>query len=194
MTSDDGFGPRWHATLDETVAVHQRWRESSDAAARAARVVRDAALSGRQVLTFGNGGSATDAQHLAAELVVRFVATRRAIAAVALTADSAVVTAAGNDLGFEQIFARQIEALGREGDVAVGFSTSGRSPNVLAALRVARWKGLHAVALTGQDGLADDEAADIVVAVPSAVTARIQEAHRTWMHAVCGWVEESLHA
>lgn len=194
MTSDAGFGPRWRATIEETVAVHQRWLASSDDAARAAGLLRDAALNGRQVLTFGNGGSATDAQHLAAELVVRFVATRRAIAAVALTADAAVLTAAGNDLGFDQVFARQVEALGREGDVAVGFTTSGRSPNVIAALRVARWKGMHAVALTGQDGLAAEDAADIVVAVPSAVTARVQEAHRTWMHAVCGWVEESLHA
>ncbi len=194
MTGDDGFGPRWHATITETVAVHQRWLESSEDAARAAAMLRDAALGGRQLLTFGNGGSATDAQHLAAELVVRFVATRRAVAAVALTADSAVLTAAGNDLGFDQVFARQVEALGREGDVAVGFTTSGRSANVIAALRVARWKGMHVVALTGQDGLAVEDAADIVVAVPSAVTARIQEAHRTWIHAVCGWVEESLHA
>ncbi len=155
-------------------------------------LVRDAVLAGRQVLVFGNGGSATDAQHFAAELVVRYTRTRRAVAALALAADAAVLTAAGNDLGFAAVFARQIEALGRPGDVAVAITTSGRSANVIEGLRTARARGLATIALTGRDGGDAGPLADVQVLVPSDVTARIQEVHRTWIHAVCEWVEEDL--
>jgi len=144
------------------------------------------------VLAFGNGGSATDAQHLTAELVVRFARTRRAVAAIALTADSAVLTAAANDFGVAAMFARQVEALGRPGDVAVAMTTSGQSANVIEALKVARAKGMSTIALTGRDGGEAGTLADVHVNVPSEVTARIQEVHRTWIHAVCEWVEEDL--
>ncbi len=188
----DAFDRRLSAAVEGTVEVHRRFAaDAAGPAGQAAEALAGAVLGGRQVLTFGNGGSATDAQHLAAELIVRFTRARRAVAAVALTADTAVLTAAGNDLGFDQVFARQVEGLGRSGDVAVGITTSGRSANVLAALRTARARGMVTIALTGQAGLAD-AVADIVVAVPSTETARIQEVHRTWIHAVCGWVEDSL--
>ena len=141
------FGPRLAKAVEAAAATHQEFlSRSGEAAGEAARVIREAVQAGRLVLVFGNGGSATDAQHFAAELVVRFTRVRRAAAALALTADGAVMTAAANDLGVEAMFARQVEALGRPGDVAVAITTSGRSPNVLKALEVAtpgawsRWR------------------------------------------------------
>src|SRR5262249_48387918 len=144
------------------------------------------------VLAFGNGGSATDAQHLIAELVGRFDRERRSLPGVALTADSAIVTAIGNDYGYDQVFARQIEGLRREGGIAMGISTSGKSPNVQAALVVAKARGLVTIALTGRDGGPIGAAADIHLNVPEASTARIQEVHRTVLHALCFLVEERL--
>ena len=179
--------------VDGTVATHRAFVTTSGGdAAKGAALIRDAALAGRQVLVFGNGGSATDAQHLAAELVVRYTRTRRAIAALALTTDGAVLTAAGNDLGFDAVFARQIEALGRPGDVAVGITTSGRSANVTRALQTAKAQGLVTIALTGRGGGDTVGLADVVINVPSDVTARIQEVHRTWIHAVCEWIEDGI--
>ena len=165
---------------------------SVSAATEAAEVIRDAARDGRLVLVFGNGGSATDAQHLATELVVKYARTRRAVAAMALTADGAVMTAAANDLGVKAMFARQIEAFGKAGDVAVAITTSGRSPNVVEALKAANACGMVTIALTGRDGGDAGTLAKVHVNVPSDVTARIQEVHRTWIHAVCEWVEEDL--
>ncbi len=147
---------------------------------------------GGKILLFGNGGSAADAQHLATELVVRYRSDRAAMAALALTTDTSALTAGGNDLGFEQVFARQIEALGRPGDVAVGLSTSGRSPNVTAALRAAREGGLVATALTGGDGGDLIELADPILIVPSRDTARIQEMHILLGHMLCGALEHEL--
>jgi len=187
------FGPRLAQAIDAAVTTHQAFlARSASKAEEAASVVRDAVQAGRLVLVFGNGGSATDAQHFAAELVVRYTRARRAVAALALTADGAVLTAAANDLGVEAMFARQIEALGRPGDVAVAITTSGRSPNVLEALNVANRRGLTTIALTGHDGGEAGALARVHVNVPSDVTARIQEVHRTWIHAVCQWVEEDL--
>ncbi|MBK9241822.1 MAG: SIS domain-containing protein [Acidobacteria bacterium] len=187
------FGPQLAQAVDATILTHQAFVAGSGREAEAAAVlIRDAAVAGRLILVFGNGGSATDAQHFAAELVVRFVRARRAVAALALTSDGAVMTAAANDLGVEAMFARQIEALGRPGDVAVAISTSGRSPNVLEALKVAKARGLSTIALTGRDGGEAGRLADVHVNVPSDVTARIQEVHGTWIHAVCAWVEEDL--
>jgi len=154
--------------------------------------VASALAAGRSVLVFGNGGSAGDAQHFAAELVGRFVRERRGLPAIALAADSSVLTAIGNDYGFERVFARQVEALGRPGDVAVGLSTSGRSPNVVAALAAARAAGLATVALTGQDGGPIGAAADVAVQVPHGVTARVQEVHRTLLHVIVDLVEREL--
>ncbi|MBL4906583.1 MAG: SIS domain-containing protein, partial [Sneathiella sp.] len=125
---------------------------------------------GGKILFFGNGGSAADAQHLAAELVVRFIGDRAPIAAIALNTDTSALTAGANDLGYEAIFARQIEALGKPGDVAVGISTSGTSPNIIAALKMARKKGLVATALTGRDGGLMPQLADPVLIVPAQST------------------------
>lgn len=147
---------------------------------------------GGKILFFGNGGSASDAQHLAAELVVRYKQNRPAIAALALSTDTSVLTAGGNDLGFEQVFARQIEALGRPGDVAIGISTSGKSPNVLTALRRAKALGLVTVAFGGKDGGDLAGVAEHLLVVPCDATARIQEMHIAIGQILCGAIELEL--
>jgi D-sedoheptulose 7-phosphate isomerase len=140
---------------------------------------------------FGNGGSAADSQHMAAELVGRFERERSAMPAIALTADASILTSVANDTGFDRIFARQIEALGRPGDVAVGITTSGSSRNVLTAFAVARGRRITTIALTGRDGGEAGRAADIHVNVPDPSTARVQEVHRTIIHAICAIVEQA---
>jgi D-sedoheptulose 7-phosphate isomerase len=147
---------------------------------------------GGKLMFFGNGGSAADAQHLATELSVRYRASRAAIAAIALTTDTSVLTAAGNDLGFERIFARQIEALGKAGDVAIAISTSGRSPNVIAGLQQARAMKLVTAAFGGKDGGSLQSLADHLLVVPSDTTARIQEMHITLGQMLCGAIEIEL--
>ncbi len=147
---------------------------------------------GGKLLFFGNGGSAADAQNFAAELTVRYKKNRPPIAAIALTTDTSVLTAAGNDFGFEMIFSRQIEALGRPGDVAIGISTSGKSPNVIAGLRKARAMGLVTVAFGGKDGGDMAGLADHLLAVPSEITARIQEMHITLGQMLCAALEIEL--
>ena len=147
---------------------------------------------GGKILFFGNGGSAADAQHLATELTVRYKADRAPIAALALTTDSSALTAGGNDLGFDLVFARQVEALGRPGDLAIGISTSGRSPNVLRALETAKAGGLVAAALSGGDGGALHGLADPLLVVPSRTTARIQEMHIALGQMLCGALEIEL--
>ena len=156
------------------------------------RVCAEAVRGGGKLLFFCNGGSAADAQHLATELTVRYVTNRAPIAAIALTTDTSALTAIGNDLGFDQLFARQIRALGRAGDVALGISTSGRSRNVLLALQAARQMGLVAAALGGGDGGALKGLAAPLLVVPSTVTARIQEMHITLGQMLCGALERSL--
>jgi D-sedoheptulose 7-phosphate isomerase len=147
---------------------------------------------GGKLMFFGNGGSAADAQHLATELAVRYKADRAAIAALALTTDSSALTAAANDLGFERVFARQIEALGRAGDVAVAISTSGNSTNVVAALQQAKAMQLVTAALGGKGGGAMAGLADHLLLVPSATTARIQEMHILLGQMLCGAIEIEL--
>jgi D-sedoheptulose 7-phosphate isomerase len=184
---------RVRAVLGEAADLHRRMAsEHVDAIVAAAAVLTDAAKAGRLVLAFGNGGSASDAQHLAAEFVGRFQRARRALAAVALTADPAVVTAVANDRGYDEVFARQIEALGRPGDVAVGITTSGASANVNVALERARAGGLTTVGLTGADGGTTGLIVDVHVNVPHDRPARVQEVHRTILHAICELVEEAL--
>mgnify|MGYP003115595729 FL=1 len=148
--------------------------------------------NGGKLLFFGNGGSAADCQHLATELTVRYKTDRAPIAAIALTTDTSALTAGANDLGFEQVFARQIQALGKPGDVAVGISTSGQSPNVLEALRTARAGGLIAAGLSGRDGGQMAGLAEPLLIVPSDVTARIQEMHITLGQMLCGALEIEL--
>jgi D-sedoheptulose 7-phosphate isomerase len=147
---------------------------------------------GGKILFFGNGGSAADAQHLAAELVVRYRVNRKAIAAIALTTDTSILTACSNDFSYEEIFSRQVEALGRPGDVAIGITTSGNSPNVLTALAVARDMGLVAAGFAGRDGGKMVGVADPLLIVPSNVTARIQEMHILIGHALCDQVETAF--
>lgn len=159
-----------------------RWVETSAAALE----------SGKKLLFFGNGGSAADAQHLATEFVVRFKTNRRALAALALTTDTSLLTAVGNDLGFKYLFSRQIEALGQKGDVAIGISTSGTSPNVIEAFKEARGKGLITVGLTGQTGGDLASLCDILLKVPSTTTSRIQEMHITFGQMLCGALEHQL--
>ena len=154
--------------------------------------IAQAFRAGRRLLVFGNGGSAADAQHFAAEFVGRFQRERRALAAVALTTDTSILTAIGNDYSYDRVFARQVEALGEAGDVAFGITTSGGSANVIDAFRVAKLRGLSTIALTGRDGGEAGRAADIHLNVPDPSTARAQEVHRTLLHVICEIVENGL--
>ena len=177
--------------FEESVSAHRRFAATGlpmvmEAAAAISRTI----INGGKVLTFGNGGSAADAQHLAAELVGRFEGERRALASVALTSDAAVVTAIANDYGYDHVFVRQVEGLGCAGDVAFGISTSGRSPNVLAALKAAKARGMLTIALTGRDGGPIAAAADIPLIVGEQATPRVQEVHRTVLHAMCTVIEQ----
>ncbi len=151
-----------------------------------------ALANGCKIFFFGNGGSAADAQHLATELTVRFVANRRALAGIALTTDASAITACGNDLGFELIFSRQIEALGRAGDVAIGISTSGNSPNVIKALETACVMEMTAAAFSGRTGGKLREIADPIILIPSGTTARIQEMHGLLGHILCAEIEDRM--
>jgi D-sedoheptulose 7-phosphate isomerase len=148
--------------------------------------------AGGKILLFGNGGSASDAQHIAAELVIRYHTDRAAIASIALTTDTSALTAGANDLGFEAIFSRQVEALGRAGDVAVGISTSGKSRNVINGLREARSRGMHTSGLIGADGGEMRALCDCAIIVPSSITARIQEMHIFIGHLLCKALEKRL--
>ena len=160
--------------------------------AEAARLMSEAIRRGRKLIWFGNGGSATQSQHMAAELVGRFGRDRRSLPSISLTENMASVTAIGNDYDYESIFARQMEGLGQRGDVAIGLSTSGRSRNVLAGLRKARERGLRTVGLTGASGDAMQPLCDVCILVPSQETARIQEAHLTIGHIFCTLIEDAL--
>ena len=179
--------------LAAAAAAHEEMRRHDPAPViAAAATIVTAVRGGGKVLVFGNGGSAADAQHMAAELVGRLERERPAIAAVALSTDTSILTAVANDFGFERVFARQIDALGRTGDVALAISTSGDSQNVLAGVAAARERGLKVVALTGRDGGQLGRRADVHVNVPVADTARAQEVHRTLLHIVCELVENEL--
>jgi len=179
--------------LRDAARLHERVaQESVEDVVAVAELLLAAFGNGAKVLIFGNGGSAADAQHFACELVGRFLRERRALAAMALTADTTAVTAIANDYGFERIFVRQIEAHGRPGDVAVGISTSGSSANVLAGLLYAKSLGLKTVAFTGGKGGPIGAAADVHVRVPHDLTPRVQEVHRTLIHAVCEVVEQQI--
>lgn len=183
------------AIFEASIAAHRRFAaDRLDAVREAADAIEAALTSGHKVLAFGNGGSAGDAQHLVAELVGRFERERRALPAVALTADTSVLTAIGNDYGYERVFARQVEALGVPGDVAVGISTSGQSSNVVAGMKAAKARNLVTIALTGRDGGPVGLSADIHVNVAETSTARIQEVHRTLLHAMCSSIERHFEA
>jgi D-sedoheptulose 7-phosphate isomerase len=160
--------------------------------AQVAREICRALESGNKILIFGNGGSAADAQHLAAELVGRFVRERRPLAAIALTTDTSILTSVGNDYGYDQVFVRQVRALGRQGDIAIAISTSGNSRNVLVATEAAREMGLITVGLTGSDGGKLGGMVHHHFHVPHKSTARVQEIHIMIGHILCELVDESL--
>ena len=181
------------AVVDACIGVHERMRGLDlQPVADAAAAILDASQRGGKVLLFGNGGSAADAQHMAADLVCRFQRERRPVAAIALTTDTSIVSAVANDYSFDRVFVRQVEALGNRGDVAIGISTSGRSPNVVEGLRAAKARGLRTIGMTGRDGDAVGAAVEIHINVPDQSTARVQEAHRTLIHAICELVEREL--
>jgi D-sedoheptulose 7-phosphate isomerase len=171
------------------VALHDRVRRHTGPIIVAALAMREAIAHGGRVFAFGNGGSAAEAQHFAADLVGRFMRERPAMGAIALTTDTSALTAIGNDYSFRRIFVRQLEALGRRGDVALGISTSGESPNVLDAIRYAREQGLRTIALTGRDGGTIGQAAELHMNVPDENTVRVLEVHLTILHAICEVIE-----
>jgi len=184
-------------------AIHRMFRESAQLKLRfaeeyaprieaVARRMADVLERNGKLLFFGNGGSAADAQHLAAEFVNRFLLDRGALAAAALTTDTSALTSIGNDLGFEHVFSRQVEALARSGDLVVAISTSGNSPNVLRGVQAARRLGCATVAMTGGSGGLLADSVDDAFVVPSSDTPRIQETHITLGHALCALVEEIL--
>lgn len=197
MKQTNGFDHRVRSTIEASIAAKQSLLKNAEVVATIAKVselLADALRRGNKVLLFGNGGSAADAQHIAAELVGRFAFERRALPALALSVNSSCVTAIGNDYGFDRVFSRQLEALGRQGDVAVGISTSGKSPNVALALTVARKMEIHTVALTGRGGGILRETAEHCICVPSDETPRIQECHILIGHIISELVErEVLH-
>ncbi len=181
------------AELDQHAAVLAATREvMREPFARLVALCAAAARAGNKIVFFGNGGSASDAQHLATELAVRYKEDRAPITAIALTTDTSSLTAIGNDFGFEALFARQVEALCRPGDVAVGISTSGNSENVIRGLRAAAAAGATAAGFGGRDGGRMREVADPFLVVPSDDTARIQEMHITLGHMLCGALEKEL--
>jgi D-sedoheptulose 7-phosphate isomerase len=192
MTGFD-FGRFWEKESAEHLDVARRtFAGLADTFGQWLDVCESAIQQGGKILFFGNGGSAADCQHLATELTARYIKDRPAIAAIALTTDTSALTAIGNDLGFDKLFSRQIEALGRPGDIAVGISTSGKSRNVLEGLKAARTGGLITVGLSGRDGGDMNEACDIIMVVPSDTTARIQEMHITLGQMLCGALEQRL--
>jgi len=181
------------ASLQEGAELRMKvCRDNGHAIVEAASLISGCVRSGGKLLLFGNGGSAADAQHLAAEFVGRFIGERRPLPAIALTTDSSILTAVGNDYGFEQIFARQVEGLGHSNDVAIGISTSGNSPNVIAAVEASRKLGLKTIGLAGKDGGRLSKSVDIAITISSVNTARIQECHIAIGHLFCELVELDL--
>jgi D-sedoheptulose 7-phosphate isomerase len=183
--------------MQAELAEHRQVFEATAAAlgqslAAALELLQASIASGGKLLLFGNGGSAADAQHMAAECVIRYKSNRPAIAAIALTTDTSALTACANDFGFDTVFARQIEALARPADVAIGFSTSGHSPNVLAGLAEARRQRLGTIGFTGGTGGKMGDLCDVMINVPSNVTARIQEMHILIGHMLCKSLEQRL--
>jgi len=178
--------------LREHLELFQRLPDLFPGVERAAGLIASAIDAGRTLLLCGNGGSAADCQHIAAELVGRFVSDRRPLAAVALTTDTSALTSIGNDYGFEEVFARQITGLGRAGDCLLAISTSGNSRNVVRAAEAARAASIHTIGLLGRDGGVLNGLCDVSIIVPSTVTARIQEAHGFLGHALCELIETAL--
>jgi D-sedoheptulose 7-phosphate isomerase len=195
MIETDGFTERVTRSIQASISAKERLLSSAEVISTIAKVSRlliEALQHGNKVLLFGNGGSAADAQHIAAEFVGRFAFDRPALPALALSVNTSCVTAVGNDYGFDLVFSRQIEALARPGDVAIGISTSGNSPNVLCGMSAAEKIGLHTIALTGCSGGKIKNAVDHCVCVPSNETPRIQECHILIGHIISELVEQTI--
>jgi len=191
-SSDDAppIADQIRSKLTESIQTKERIIQNLIPAIEGAlQICLDCLESGHKIFLFGNGGSAADSQHIAAELVGKMALHRKALPAIALTTDTSNLTALSNDFGYEVVFQRQLEALGQSGDVAVGLSTSGRSSNVLAGIRKAREMGLKTIGLTGGDGGALKDLVDCAIVVPSHNTQRIQEAHITIAHILCELIE-----
>jgi len=180
------------ASIDEAIKTTESLRPLEESILRAATLVKDCLVKGGKLLACGNGGSAGDASDFTTEYVCRFVNDRQPFPAINLTADGSLLTATGNDYGFEEVFARQVRAFGRAGDVVIAISTSGRSKNIVRALEEARRLQLPSVALLGKDGGSAKGLATVDLVVPGAVTARIQEAHKFILHVICELVDPSL--
>ena len=177
----------------DSVAVKLRFfQDNAQALADVADAMAASFKAGRKVLLFGNGGSAADSQHIAAEFIGRFMAERNPLPAISLSTDTSILTALGNDYGFETVFARQIQALGQQGDTAIAISTSGNSPNVLAGLAVARARGIRTVGLTGESGGKMKGQTDVLFCVPSRYTPRIQETHIMIGHVLCELIDRLM--
>jgi D-sedoheptulose 7-phosphate isomerase len=174
------------------ILIQQLAVVSSSQIVRVAELIVERLRAGNKVLVFGNGGSAADAQHFAAELVGRYRRDRQGLPALALTTDTSLLTAVGNDYGFREIFSRQVEALARQGDIAVGISTSGRSSNVIAGLRAAKKIGAYTIALLGQEYSLCAPFSDEMISIPAEETARVQEGHAVVIHVLCEIIERSL--
>lgn len=179
-------------SIEESINIKKSLKESINIINSASNILVSTINSGGKILICGNGGSASDAQHMAGELVGRFEAERNGIPVIALTPDSALVTAVSNDYGFEHLFARQVTALGRKGDALIGISTSGNSKNIINALKTAKNIGLQTIAMTGENGGEAEQNADLTIKAPSKRTCRIQEAHITIIHILCGIIENSI--
>lgn len=193
MTSSSDDSARVRAILRESAAVKQALAEAAaGAVAEAAARCVESLRAGGKILLFGNGGSASDAQHIAGELTGRLGRERPALPAIALTANTSDLTAIGNDYGFDHVFTRLVQAHGRDGDVAIALSTSGNSPNVLSAVEACRERGLRTIGLVGRGGGKLAPLVDHAVVVPSDDTQRIQESHITIGHALCELIDEAL--
>ena len=179
-------------TLEEHISVARAMQALEPRIAEAGQICANALQSGKRIYLCGNGGSAADAQHIAAELIGRFVGERRSLPAIALTTDTSALTAIGNDYGYDQVFSRQVEGLAEEGDILIAISTSGNSSNILKAVEVARQQGSHVIGLSGKSGGELRRAADLSLVVPSDVTARIQEMHIVIGHLLCALIERHL--
>lgn len=193
----DSTVDRITSEIEESVNVKVSMMKDKKLIETVSRIIEEivsALRRGRKILLCGNGGSAADAQHFAAELVGKFRKIRKALSAVSLTVNTSILTSIGNDFSFDDVFKRQVEAIGKEGDILIAISTSGNSKNVIEAVEQAKKMGIFTIGFTGKDGGKLAEICDIVVKVPSSSTPRIQEMHITLFHAICGIVEEIITA
>lgn len=181
-----------HAHLEESIAVKEALLHMAEPIERGSELLVARLKAGNKILIFGNGGSAADAQHFAAEIVGRLEVDHGCLPAIALTTDSSILTALANDFGFDHVFARQVQALARPGDVAIGISTSGNSRNVVEGLRAAKALGMHTIGMVGEHGGHAAEHCDHLIRVPSTRTMRIQECHLTIVHILCFAVEQAF--